>query len=93
MAVQLRAFSKGLVVASESGYFGIWHKNEDNDNINNDDDYKLVYLRGWSSDRFYGPAGMDIFQETLLSVSFKNNDIATFDLNKILPNNITENVE
>jgi len=48
-------------VASESGYFGIWHKNEDNDNVNNDDEYKLVYLRGWNSDRFYGPAGMDIF--------------------------------
>ncbi len=28
-----------------------------------------------------------------MAVSFKNNDIATFDLNKILPNTMTENAE
>ena len=86
-------FSKGLIVVSESGFFGIWMKNEDPTNMTTEEDHKLIYLRGWSSDRFYSACSLDIYQDNLLAASFKNNDIATFDLNKILPNSMTENAE
>ena len=55
------AFSKGLIVASESGFFGIWMKNEDPTNIQAEEDHKLIYLRGWSSDRFYSACSLDIY--------------------------------
>ena len=43
-------------------------------------------MRGWSSDRHYSACSIDIAsQDSLMSVAFKNNDIATFDLTKILP--------
>lgn len=34
----MHPFSKGLIIASESGYFGIWIKNEDPTNIGNEEE-------------------------------------------------------
>ena len=45
-------FSKGIVVASDNGYFGLYLRNEDPSTLaQGEEDYRLIYLRGWSSDR------------------------------------------
>lgn len=80
----IQSFPKGVIFGSESGFFSIWLKNEDTNQETEND--LLVYLRGWSSDRYYAPVAMSLTaQDLTLAVSFANNDIATFDLNQILP--------
>ncbi len=82
------AFSKGIIAASDKGLFGVWIKNEDPNNNNNrqEDDFNFAFLRDFESERQIGVVSMDINQrEDMMVIAFKNNDVATVDLTKIVP--------
>ncbi len=54
---------------------------------------KLIYMRSWDSQRYVPAIHMDLSaNDDYLAISFKNNDISYFQLNKILPLN-SESVE
>lgn len=87
-------YSKGLVIGSQNGYFGIWLKNQEHhDNIQSSYEYNVVYLRGWPSERNQEVCALDISSnEEQLAIAFKNNDIATLDLTKVVPSD-TDNID
>ena len=74
-------------MASDSGVFSVWMKDEDSDNVGtSEEDYQIAYVRSWQSDRGSGAVTIEISKnDDLLAVGFKNNDIATFDLTQIIP--------
>ncbi|EGR29862.1 WD repeat protein [Ichthyophthirius multifiliis] len=87
------AFTKGLIIGSDNGVFALWLKNENLSDENNEDDFNIIYIRSWSSDRGQCVLSIQITQaEDLMAVSFKSNDIATFDLTKLLPQ-VPESIE
>jgi hypothetical protein len=85
----LAAYSKGLIIGSERGHFGIWIKDEDPEKImdkKSDEDYNLVYLRSWATERGGGVSSIDIGNnDELMAIGFKNNDVALFNLSKVIP--------
>lgn len=76
---------------------GMTTNNKGGNNANtltaNDFDERLVYMRSWESDRKVPASHMDLsITDQILAVSFKNNDIAHFDLSAIIPTN-SESIE
>ncbi|KRW99737.1 WD40-repeat-containing domain [Pseudocohnilembus persalinus] len=79
-------FSRGLILGAKNGYFSIWIKNDDNkNNIPEDEFYQLIHLTTFKSERKNQVCGMDISNDEILAIQFENSDIATLELNKILP--------
>lgn len=83
----MASFTKGLIVASETGEFSVWMKDYDSDNVGtSEDDYQIAYVRSWVCDRGSGAVTVEISKgDDLLAVGFRNNDIATFDLTLVVP--------
>ena len=94
----MAAFSKGLIIGSDKGDFGMWIKDEDPNKffekkIGDEEKYELVYLQSWTSERARGDnlsrsgvTSIDISaNDELMAVAFNDNDIATFALGKIIP--------
>ncbi|KAL4511618.1 hypothetical protein ABPG72_012463 [Tetrahymena utriculariae] len=93
-------FSKGLIIGCEAGNFAVWMKAEDPDlpysgaqgKEKNQIIDQLHYLIEWSDKKASGVSGMDISSnEELLVIAFKNNQVATLDLTKVIqqvPQNI-----
>ncbi|EAR88012.2 WD domain, G-beta repeat protein (macronuclear) [Tetrahymena thermophila SB210] len=90
----MASFTKGLILANETGLFSVWMKDEDSDNVGtSEEDYQIAYVRSWTSDRGSGAVTIEISKnDDLLVVGFKNNDIATFDLQQIIPQ-VPETIE
>jgi hypothetical protein len=92
-AVALAACQKGLVLGSGRGDFALWIKDDDPAKLfekrsGDEEKYELVFLAGWTSERVRraGVAAIDITRnDEVMAVAFKDNDIATFPLGKIVP--------
>jgi hypothetical protein len=57
-----------------------------NNNEKEEEEYDLIPLKYWSTERNAGVCAIDISSnDDLMAISFKNNDIATFDLTKVIP--------
>lgn len=91
--VCITSYSKGLVIGSDKGDFGLWLKDEDPAKLfdrkpGDNEKFEMVYLAGWSSERKRRSdvVAMDITpNDEVLAVAFGDNDIATFPLGKIIP--------
>ena len=77
------AFSRGFILGSDNGKFTLWVKKEDDqENYEDEETVDLVRKWGTSSERQSEVTCIDISsKEDTLIVAFKNNDIATIDMN------------
>ena len=85
----VNTFSKGIVVGSNTGEFSLWIKDEDPSRIimKKEEDFELMQLFSWNTQRNNGVVSIDITRnDEYMACSFDNNDIATFEISKIIPN-------
>lgn len=82
----IKAFSKGLVIASEYGHFSYWKRYDSGADEEPSSVNKKLYLHSCWEAPTTGPKviSLDISnKENTLLVAFKNNHIATCNLNSI----------
>ena len=82
----LTCFSKGFIIGSDKGHFALYMKiDEYNDGV---EDYKFMLKRTFMADRVSGICHINISNKNdIVAVSFKSNDIATFELNLLMNSN------
>lgn len=83
----LTPFSKGFVIGSDLGTFALWIKTDDSDDNDMGESNEVFSLqKKWLAERKSGVCCIDISpNEDAMAVSFKSNDICTYEMGSILP--------
>ena len=83
----LTTFSKGFIIGSDLGSFALWVKSDESDeNEMGESNEVFILQKKWVAERKSGVCCIDISaNEDSLAVSFKSNDICTYEMSSILP--------